>query len=50
MTVKEFCQAKTPKEIGHILAQEHLKTEHKVEIEEKRRIYYRERYDIKKNI
>ena len=46
MTVKEFCQAKTPKEIGHILAQEHLKTEHKVEIEEKRRIYDWEGYAL----
>lgn len=46
MTVKECCQAKTPKEIGHILAQEHLKTEHKVEIEEKRRIYDWEGYAL----
>ncbi len=39
MTVKEFCKDKTPKEIGNLLATNHKKTEHKIEIQEKRRIY-----------
>lgn len=46
MTVKEFCQGKATKEIGQALAKQHLKTEHKVELEEKRRIYDWEGYAL----
>ncbi len=46
MTVKEFCQEKTAQEIGQSLAKQHVKTEHKVEIEEKRRIYDWEGYAL----
>lgn len=46
MTIKEFCQGKAITEIGQTLAKEHLKTEHKVKIEEKRRIYDWEGYAL----